>query len=282
MTTITLPAPAKLNLFLHINGRRDDGYHNLQTLFQLLDFGDELTFTVTNDEHIHFTCSHPELAGDDNLVVRAATMLLNHTNKTNDLGISIYLEKRLPFGGGIGGGSSDAATTFLALNKLWNLQLDIDELADLGRTLGADIPVFIRGRSAFAEGVGEILQPVDLPKKWFIVLAPDCHVSTAKIFSHKRLTRDTPIIKVAASSERGTKNDCQALVIELYPEVKEALTWLSQFGDARMTGTGSCVFLGVNSQETARTIIDQKPSHINGFVAEGVNNSTTVEMLNRA
>ncbi len=277
MQSLTLPAPAKLNLFLHINRRREDGYHDLQTVFQLLDFGDELAFTPNTDNTIRFTCSNKSLESDDNLVMKAAYSLQPFAQQF--LGIDIYLNKILPAGGGIGGGSSDAATTLLALNYLWRCDLTVDQLADIGRELGADVPVFVRGQSSFAEGVGERLQPLDLPKKWFIVLDPGCHVSTAKIFSHKRLTRDTPIIKVATSFGQGTNNDCQALVEELYSQVKEARLWLDQFGQARMTGTGCCVFLSVDDEDTAQTIFKQRPKHINGFVAKGVNISPAVEQL---
>jgi 4-diphosphocytidyl-2-C-methyl-D-erythritol kinase len=277
MQSLTLPAPAKLNLFLHINRRREDGYHDLQTLFQLLDFGDELTFSVNADNRLHFRCSNPHLETDDNLVIKAAHSIKPYARQY--CGIDIYLDKILPAGGGIGGGSSDAATTLLALNYLWDCNLTIDQLAEIGRTLGADIPVFVRGQSSFAEGVGERLQAIDLPKKWFIVLDPGCHVSTAKIFSHKRLTRDTPVIKVATSFGQGTKNDCQTLVEELYSPVKEARHWLGQFGHARMTGTGACVFLSVDDENTAQTIFKQRPKSLNGFIAKGVNTSPAVEKL---
>jgi len=277
MTSLTLPAPAKLNLFLHITGRRTDGYHNLQTLFQLLDFGDELTITANNNGTIQFSCSEPTLSNNDNLVVRAARLLQTHADPT--AGVEIHLQKRLPAGGGIGGGSSDAATTLLALNNLWQLGLSQEQLLALGRQLGADVPVFVFGQSAFAEGVGEQLQAVDLAGFWYVVLAPNCQVSTAQIFSHKGLTRDTPVIKVAASFEQGTKNDCQALVSELFPPVKSALFWLNQFGEARLTGTGACVFLKVKDEREANTIFSQRPKELNGFVARGINQSPVLNLL---
>lgn len=279
MTTLALPAPAKLNLFLHINGRRPDGYHNLQTLFQLLDFGDQLTFTPLQSPEITLTCNDPALETEDNLVLRAAHSLRALCDQPQ--GVNIDLEKRLPAGGGIGGGSSDAATTLLALNHLWQLHLPKRQLLDLARQLGADVPVFVNGVSAFAEGVGELLQAIDLPENWFVVLAPNCHVSTAKIFSHKGLTRDTPVIKVAASFEQGTHNDCQALVCELYPEVRSALTWLNQYGDARLTGTGACVFVKAESQQQAEAIFSRRPKHLNGFVAKGINQSPVLDLLNK-
>ncbi len=273
----TFLAPAKLNLFLHIVGRRDDGYHNLQTLFQLLDFGDEIEITPNTTGDLTFTCTDASLSGDDNLVMKAARLLQTHTDCR--LGAHLHLHKNLPAGGGIGGGSSDAATTLVALNYLWQQQLGKHQLLLMAKDLGADVPVFVNGYSAFAEGIGEQLQALDLPEKWYVVLAPDCHVSTAEIFSHKGLTRDTPVIKVAASFEQGTKNDCQALVCELYPQVRSALNWLSQFGEARMTGTGACVFLGVNDKHRAQAIFNQKPQGVDGFVARGVNRSPMLSLL---
>jgi len=279
--TLSLPAPAKLNLFLHINGRRSDGYHNLQTIFQLLDRGDLLHITRREDGSINLTPSLEGVANEDNLIVKAARLLAGITHC--HLGADIRLEKKLPMGGGIGGGSSNAATTLLGLNALWQTQLPLEQLAELGRQLGADVPVFVRGQSAWAEGVGEVLQPLELPEKWFLVLTPDCHVSTAEIFSHKRLTRDTPIIKVAASFERSSRNDCQPLVRELYPEVDKALTWLSQYGDARMTGTGACVFAPFDSATAAQAVLDALkrggPTSLQGFVAKGVNQSPVHSLL---
>ncbi|MCD9457449.1 4-(cytidine 5'-diphospho)-2-C-methyl-D-erythritol kinase [Marinibactrum halimedae] len=286
----TLPAPAKLNLFLHITGRRDDGYHNLQTLFQLLNIGDELDFyTTANPEAkvyengLSLSCSNPALESKDNLVFRAAQHLQNQIQKngsnTQSISAHIHLKKKLPFGGGIGGGSSDAATTLLGLNHLWDAKQSEGELANIGQQLGADIPVFIRGKTAFAEGIGEKLTPVTLEEKWYVVIAPNCHVSTPQIFSHKDLTRDTPVIKVAASLERDTKNDCETLVKTLYPDVNEALKWLSKFGQSRMTGTGSCVFLPCVSEEKAVEVLSMKPSKFNGFIAKGVNQSPLHEQL---
>ncbi len=272
---LSLPAPAKLNLFLHITGRRADGYHNLQTLFQLLDKGDELHFRCRDDGQLQLTPSLPGVADGDNLIIRAARLLAQTTRCP--LGADIHLEKCLPMGGGIGGGSSNAATTLVGLNQLWGTGLNLDQLADLGARLGADVPVFIRGQSAWAEGIGEQLQAIELPEKWFLVLTPDCHVSTAEIFSHKELTRDTPIIKVAAFFEQGGHNDCQPLVQKLYPAVDTALEWLSQHGDARMTGTGACVFAPFDTAEAAEAVLAELgrsgPENLQGFVAKGVNQS---------
>ncbi len=268
-TTLSLPAPAKLNLFLHIVGRRSDGYHDLQTLFQLLDYGDELSFATRQDGKIQLLCDIPNLSTCDNLVYRAALALQQHTGTQQ--GADITLLKRLPMGGGIGGGSSDAATTLIGLNHLWRCQLPTTELLQIGAALGADIPVFIQGRTAWAEGIGEQLRPIDLEEKWFIVLAPDCHVSTPEVFSHKDLTRDTPVIKVAAFLEQGGKNDCQPLVEKLYPAVANALNWLKKFGKAQMTGTGACVFCAFPDKAAAERVFAQRPKELNGFIAKGIN-----------
>ncbi len=268
-TALTLPAPAKLNLFLHITGKRPDGYHNLQTLFQLLDYGDELTFAPRPSNEIVVESSINSLNTPDNLVYRAAKALQQRAGTCQ--GVHITLRKHLPMGGGIGGGSSDAATTLLGLNHLWQCQLPESDLLTLGAQLGADIPVFIRGRTAWAEGIGEQLEPIDLPEKWYLVLAPDCHVSTAAIFSHKDLTRDTPLIKVAAFLKQGGRNDCQQLVKKLYPPVANALNWLDNFGPAQMTGTGACVFTTFSDKASAEAVFAQRPKAFSGFVAKGVN-----------
>ncbi|NHN39267.1 4-(cytidine 5'-diphospho)-2-C-methyl-D-erythritol kinase [Pseudomaricurvus alcaniphilus] len=277
MTALTLPAPAKLNLFLHITGRRSDGYHNLQTVFQLLDYGDELHFETRADNQIQLRPEIPGLASEDNLVVRAARLLQQHGDSRR--GANIELRKRLPMGGGIGGGSSDAATTLLALNQLWQLQLELDELAELGRQLGADVPVFVRGKTAWAEGIGEQLQALELEQKWYLVVAPDCHVSTARIFSHKDLTRDSSAITVAAFLEQGGRNDCEPLVRKLYPEVDFALRWLSQYGDARMTGTGACVYAAFANRADAIRVLEQLQPPLRGFVAGAVNQSPAHQLL---
>lgn len=276
-TTLTLPAPAKLNLMLHITGRREDGYHNLQTVFQLLDRGDQLSFSARTDKKITLS---PEIKGvpfEENLIVRAAKLLQQVSGCS--AGADIQLDKRLPMGGGIGGGSSNAATTLVGLNHLWRCGLDADALAELGRQLGADVPVFVRGHSAWAEGVGEHLQPLQLPEKWFLVLTPDCHVSTVEIFCHKRLTRDTSIIKVAAFFEGDSQNDCQPLVRKLYPEVDFALNWLNQYGTSRMTGTGASVFAAFDSEATAQAVLEKIPNELSGFVAKGVNISPLQQQL---
>ncbi len=266
---LTLPSPAKLNLFLHITGKRPDGYHNLQTVFQILDHGDELTFQPNTSGDITLSPAIDGLKTRDNLIYKAAILLQKHAGV--DLGADIQLTKRLPMGGGIGGGSSNAATTLLGLNRLWKANIDMDTLAELGRQLGADVPVFVRGDSAWAEGVGEALEPLELPTQFYVVLAPQCHVSTAKIFSHKELTRDTLAITVAAFLKRGGKNDCQPLVETLFPQVRDAVEWLGQYSPTQLTGTGACVFASFSSREAAEAVFAKKPEQFGGFVAKGVN-----------
>ncbi|NIB40142.1 4-(cytidine 5'-diphospho)-2-C-methyl-D-erythritol kinase [Pseudomaricurvus alkylphenolicus] len=279
MTRITLPAPAKLNLFLHITGRRTDGYHNLQTLFQLLDRGDQLSFELRDDNRLTLAPEMDTVPFEDNLIIRAARLLQQRSNIA--CGADIQLQKKLPMGGGIGGGSSNAATTLLALNRLWQLDLSLDQLAELGRQLGADVPVFVRGQTAWAEGVGEKLQPIDMPEKWYLVVTPDCHVSTAEIFSHKDLTRDSSNITVAAFLEQGATNDCQELVQTLYPPVDKALQWLGQHASAKMTGTGASVFAPFDSEAAASAVLEQAPAEFSGFVAKGVNQSPAHKLLNQ-
>lgn len=275
---LTLLSPAKLNLFLHITGRRDDGYHNLQTLFQLLDYGDTLQFTLRDD---HLITLAPALEGvpfEDNLIIKAARQLQAFAQCSP--GVDIHLDKRLPMGGGIGGGSSNAATTLVALNHLWQCGLNQQQLQALGVKLGADVPVFIHAQTAWAEGIGEELQAVELPEHWFLVIQPDCHVATKTVFSHKDLTRDTPAIKVAAFLAQGGRNDCQALVRRLYPPVDEALKWLHQHNQtAQMTGTGACVFASFKSEDEANNILARLPKSMRGFVAKGVNKSPLFELL---
>ena len=271
---LILPSPAKLNLFLHIVGRRPDGYHELQTLFQFLDYGDELSFTLTPDQPgIRLLQPIPGVRDEDNLIIRAARMLEARAAKTLP-GVTIDIRKRLPMGGGLGGGSSNAATTLLGLNHLWQLELNLDELARMGLELGADVPVFVRGHAAFGEGVGEKLTPMNPPEDWFVVLKPACDINTAKIFSEEGLTRNSPRIKIAPAFEGDAsryRNDCEDVVRKLYPEVKSGLEWLSQFGPARLTGTGACIFGRFPTESAARIIWESKPSGITGFVAKGVN-----------
>ncbi|MFJ4392774.1 4-(cytidine 5'-diphospho)-2-C-methyl-D-erythritol kinase [Pseudomonas soli] len=275
MQKLTLPAPAKLNLWLHITGRRADGYHELETVFQFLEHGDELSFALRDDGQI---CLRTEIDGvphDSNLIVRAARML--QTQSGTQLGADIWLKKVLPMGGGIGGGSSDAATTLLALAHLWQLDWDEDRLATLGLSLGADVPVFVRGHAAFAQGVGEQLTPVDPAEPWYVVLVPQVSVSTAEIFSHPELTRDSLPLKMRPVPEGNSRNDCQPVVEQRYPEVRNALISLGKFTEARMTGTGSCVFGAFPSKAEADKVLALLSETQTGFVAKGSN----VSMLHR-
>ncbi|TWI54918.1 4-diphosphocytidyl-2-C-methyl-D-erythritol kinase [Pseudomonas duriflava] len=272
---LTLPAPAKLNLFLHILGRRDDGYHELQTVFQFVDHADELHFLPRADGQIRL---HTALLGvdhDQNLIVRAARLLQKVTGCSQ--GADIWLDKRLPMGGGIGGGSSNAATTLLGLNHLWSLGANLDELAELGLTLGADVPVFVRGKAAWAEGIGEQLTPVELEEPWFLVAIPQVSVSTAKIFNDPLLTRNTPPSKVRPVLEWGGRNDCQSVVEKRYPEIHNALILLNKFVSARLTGTGSCIFGSFPNETEAVKVADQLPATLPSFIAKGSN----ISMLHR-
>ena len=272
---LTLPAPAKLNLMLHILGRREDGYHELQTLFQFIDYADQLGFAVRSDGHIRL---HGQLGGvphESHLIVRAARQLQQASNCPH--GADIWLDKRLPMGGGLGGGSSDAATTLLGLNRLWQLDWSTEQLAKLGLTLGADVPVFIHGHAAFAEGVGEKLQPVSLPEPWFLVCIPAVTVSTAEVFAAPQLTRNTPAIKVAAVLEQGGRNDCQPVVEQRYPAVRNALILLNKFVQAKLTGTGGCVFGSFPNKAEADKVAAQLPATLPSFVAKGSN----ISMLHR-
>jgi 4-diphosphocytidyl-2-C-methyl-D-erythritol kinase len=272
---LTLPAPAKLNLMLHILGRRADGYHELQTLFQFLDHGDQLGFALRDDGQIRLHTEIPGVAHDSNLIVRAARQLQRQSGCP--LGADIWLDKQLPMGGGIGGGSSAPPTTLLGLNHLWQLDWDEDRLAALGLGLGADIPVFVRGRAAFAEGVGEKLTPVELAEPWFLVAVPQVLVSTAEVFSDPELTRDTPPIKVRSLLEGGGRNDCQPVVQKRYPAVRNALILLNKFVPTRLTGTGACVFGSFPNRDDADKVARQLPATLPSFVAQGRN----ISMLHR-
>ena len=272
--TASWPAPAKLNLFLHVTGRRPDGYHTLQTLFQFLDVGDELRFDLTGDGRIARANLLPGVPEDRDLCVRAARLLQAASGTTQ--GAVIHLDKRLPLGGGLGGGSSGAATSLLALNDLGGCTLAPEALAALGLTLGADVPVFVRGHAAWAEGVGEILTPADPPERWVVVLAPAVAVSTAQVFAafdrEHDLTPYSPAITIRDFHAGRGRNDLEPVVRRLYPEVDNALKWLGKFGDARMTGSGACVFLPVADEASGRAILAQRPAALaGGFVARGRN-----------
>ena len=267
LDNFSLPAPAKLNLFLHITGRRADGYHNLQTLFQFLDQADTLHFSRRNDNQILLHTDIPGVASHDNLIVRAALALQNAAQCP--LGADIRLDKTLPMGGGLGGGSSDAATTLLGLNALWQTGLSLQQLANIGLKLGADVPVFVHGHAAWAEGVGEKLQPVDIPEPWYVVLTPNAHISTAAAFSHPELTRNSDPITLRAFSAGAARNDFEKVVRQLSPAVDAALQWLAQHGNARMTGTGACVFLACPDAGHAARILAASP--VQGFISRGQN-----------
>lgn len=274
------PAPAKLNLFLHINGRRSDGYHELQTLFQFVDCCDQLDFRVTDTPELILHSDMSNVVADsDNLILRAAKSLQQSTGYRG--GAEIWLDKRLPMGGGLGGGSSDAATTLVALNQLWNTQLSHDELAAIGLKLGADIPVFIHGFAAFAEGVGECLQTVNPAELWYLIIAPDAHVSTAAVFQDPQLPRNTPKLGIGTLLSQPWRNDCQELVVSKYPQVAKALGWLLEYAPSRMTGTGACVFGEFSSQQQALAALAKLPSDMQGFVAKGMNISPLIVRLNR-
>lgn len=268
--TITCPAPAKLNLFLHVVGRRADGYHLLQTLFRFIDLNDTLHFTLREDGIVQRTNGIEGVPEESDLCVRAARLLQAETGCA--LGVDIAVEKRIPMGGGLGGGSSDAATTLIALNRLWSLGLSRQRLMQLGLSLGADVPVFVFGENAFAEGVGEQLQACPLPEVWYVVLFPPVHVPTAGIFAHPELTRNTVSITMRALSEGQSHlhNDLQPVVCELYPEVARYLAVLDGCGKAMMTGSGACVFAGFPDRSQAEAALRQLPDGMRGVVAQGL------------
>ncbi len=272
------PAPAKLNRFLRILGRRPDGYHRLQTIFQFIDRCDFLSFALRSDGAIEREgeVSGVEPAAD--LTVRAARLLQQHCGKTA-VGVTIRIEKHLPLGGGLGGGSSDAATTLVALNHYWKVGLSLVQLAELGVQLGADVPVFVQGQAAWAEGIGEQLTPVELDEPWFVALTPACAVVTATVFNDPDLTRDSQPITITNFATGDIGNDCEAVVYRRYPLVAEAAAWLSRYAKARLTGTGACVFAAFPDQSAAERVIAQLPRQLAGFVSRGLNHSPLHERL---
>jgi 4-diphosphocytidyl-2-C-methyl-D-erythritol kinase len=276
---LTLPAPAKLNLMLHITGRQADGYHSLQTLFQLLDAGDTLTLKKKQGSDIELTCSNPGLASSDNLVVKAGRLLQAHSGYRE--GASIHLDKQLPPGGGLGGGSSDCASALLGLNSLWSLNLSIDALAAIGLTLGADVPLFVHGFSAWAEGIGERLKPVELPERWFVVINPGIHVSTGELFQHPQLTRHTPVITMCSALAGDGHNDFEPVVRALYPQIDRAFDELAELttadsGPVRLSGSGASFFIETRSDMAAQQIlstIQHLYPRYPAFSARGINQS---------
>ncbi|MGR5070397.1 MULTISPECIES: 4-(cytidine 5'-diphospho)-2-C-methyl-D-erythritol kinase [Vibrio] len=271
------PSPAKLNLFLYINGRTENGYHELQTLFQFVDHGDELTIQANNSGEITISPELKDVPLKDNLIWKAATALQRYANCS--YGAQIDLHKILPMGGGIGGGSSNAATTLVALNFLWQTNLSDDELAEIGLVLGADVPVFVRGFSAFAEGVGEKLSPAHPDEKWYLVVRPNVSIATADIFGHPNLIRNTPKRDLDTLLNTPSVNDCEKIVRLLYPEVDKQLSWLLQYAPSRLTGTGSCVFAEFSSKSEAETLLAQLSDNVSAFVAQGRNISPLKETL---
>ena len=275
---LRFPSPAKLNLFLYINGKLPNGYHELQTLFQFLDFGDWLEMSIREeDNQILLTPEIPNLKTEDNLIYRAAKLLQEKANI--QFGANIHLDKILPMGGGVGGGSSNAATALVALNYLWQANLSIDELAKLGLTLGADVPIFVHGHAASAEGVGEKITYCEPPEKWFVVLKPDDSISTAVIFQDPNLPRNTPKKSLEQLLSKPYVNDCEKVVVNHYSNVEKALNWLLQYAPARLTGTGACVFAEFDHEAEAQAVFRQKPEAFFGFVAKGLNVSPLHAML---
>jgi len=262
-------APAKLNLFLHITARRPDGYHCLQTIFQFLDFCDNLNCELREDGEIHCHSSASDLPMEQDLVYRAAQLLKNHSDSA--WGATLSVEKKIYMGGGLGGGSSDAATTLLLLNQLWQLNLPKTTLATLGLQLGADVPIFIHGQAAWAEGVGDVITPIDLPEPWYVVIHPNCHVSTKEIFTAPELPRHCPPITLQDYHAGRAKNVCETVVRQRYPAVNAALNWLAQYGEAKMTGTGASVFAAFTQRSAAESVLSELPKMWHGFVAQGKN-----------
>ena len=271
------PAPAKLNLCLHIVGRRADGYHLLQSAMQFIDLADDLHFFRRPTGVIERVAGSPEIPVEADLAIRAARLLARQV--TDSPGVAIAVNKRIPMQGGLGGGSSDAATVLVALNRLWGIGLDVQALADLGVQLGADVPFFVRGRAAWVEGIGERLTPVDFPEIPFLVVKPRAEVSTAAIFQAPELTRNSPVTTIRDFLAGGSRNDCTPSVRGRYPEIAEALDWLGEFGEARLTGTGACVFLATAGVAEAGQLAARLPAHWKGYEAQGLNRSPLLRRL---
>ncbi len=281
--TTSWPAPAKLNLFLYITGRRADGYHNLQTLFQFLDYGDTVGITVTDNGQIQLQTPVTGVPEEENLLVRAGHLLYDYAVRQNRIapscGALLSIDKKLPMGGGLGGGSSDAATVLVALNALWQANLTEDELAALGLQLGADVPVFVRGHAAFAEGIGEKLTPANPIEKWYLVIHPGVSIPTPVIFTDPELPRNTPLRSLETLLKCEFKNDCEVIARKRFGEVDRALSWLLEYAPSRLTGTGACVYAEFNTEAEARQVLEQAPQWLQGFVAKGQNLSPLLRSL---
>ena len=271
------PAPAKLNLMLRIVGQRADGYHLLQTVFQFIDFCDWITFHAVDDERVSLQKTMPGVAEADDLTVRAANLLKAETGCES--GVRIEVEKNLPMGGGLGGGSSDAATTLVVLNELWGLKLSMEKLMELGLSLGADVPVFVYGYSSWAEGVGEKLERISLHEQWVVVIKPECHVNTKEIFLAKNLTRNSKSITIGDFIAGQHQNDCVEVVCQRYQPVKDALVVLSEFSEARLTGTGACVFAQFDSEDEAVNAYESLKNKWQVYLAKGLNESPLFSRL---
>lgn len=271
------PAPAKLNLMLRIVGRREDGYHELQTVFQFIDRCDLLDFRVRADGRVERLGEVPGVPPEQDLIVRAARLLQAETGCR--LGVDLRIDKQLPMGGGLGGGSSDAASVLVALNHLWGCGLDVAQLARLGLSLGADVPIFVHGHAAWAEGVGECFEPIELAEPWYLVLQPAVHISTAAVFGDRQLTRNSSRITIRAFVAGDDRNDCLPVVRKRYQEVAQAIDWLADFSKAKLTGTGACVFADFQSETQARQVFEQRPENLSGFVARGMNRSPLLDRL---
>lgn len=275
MTVTRWPSPAKLNLFLYVTGQRADGYHLLQTLFQFLDYGDTLSIEPRADGQLLLTGTLPGVKDEDNLIIRAAKILKTQALRFKAIdarcGATLSIDKRLPMGGGLGGGSSNAATTLVALNYLWQTGFTVEELAALGLQLGADVPVFVQGHAALAEGIGEILTPASPTEKWYLVAYPGISISTPVIFNDPELPRNTPIRNLETLLNSDFSNDCEVIARKRFREVDALLSWLLEYAPSRLTGTGACVFAEFDTESAARQTLEQAPGWVQGFVARGVN-----------
>ena len=275
--SLVLRAPAKLNLMLHITGRRDDGYHLLETVFQFIDLVDHIEFSANHEGSIERLPGNSSVAAADDILLTTATLLQSRFEV--DKGVSIGIDKRIPVGGGLGGGSSDAATCLLALNRLWDLDLSLDQLAGIGLELGADVPVFVYGRAAWASGIGEVLQPIELEEPIYLVIDPKVAVSTAQIFAAQELTRNCDPLTIRAFLRGSGSNVCEPVVRNLYPQVGEAIDWLSQYATARMSGTGACVFAAIDSLEQAEVVKSRVPQHWNAYITRAMNYNPVHQQL---